>query len=261
MASFVIHHIIGEQFLSKLEQEYNLNISEEKKNSFLIGNLIVDSSNLINGSSKEYQDEKEITHFRNKQDYNLCIKIPNIERFLEKYGKYIIKDMSVFGYFFHLYTDKLFFKDLYNMTFSSLDENIQPTIYRNKAKYVLIKKNNKIIPFDKFWANDINEKNGIYNDYTLMNKILIQNYGLLTDLNKLLLFGLKLNNNYIEEVDYKNIKKVLIDMKNYIDESIRMEDSGLNVFRYEDVNNFIDYVCVNAINYIEKNKKYFIQLN
>lgn len=50
-------------------------------------------------------------------------------------------------------------------------------------------------------------------------------------------------------------------MKNYIDESIRMEDSGLNVFRYEDVNNFIDYVCVNAINYIEKNKKYFIQLN
>lgn len=260
MASFLIHHIIGEQFLSKLEQEYNLNISEEKKNSFLIGNLIVDSSNLINGSSNEYQDEKEITHFRNKQDYNLIIKIPNIERFLEKYGKYIIKDISVFGYFFHLYTDKLFFKDLYNMTFSSLDENMQPTIYRNKSKYILIKKSNKIIPFDKFWSNDVNNKYSIYNDYTLMNKILIQNYGLLTNLDKLLSFGLNLCNNYIEEVNYKNIKNTLIDMKQYIEESIKAKNSILNVFRYEDINNFIDYVCSNAINYIKTDKENFENL-
>lgn len=259
MASYIIHHIAAEQFLSKLEQKYLISFNENEKNSFFVGNLIVDSSKLKNPSSKDYQTEKKVTHFRNDENSNLCIKIPNIEMFLEKYSKYIVFDSSIFGYFFHLYTDKIFFEDLFNMTFTSLNSNMKETIYTNETKYILIKKNNKVVPYEEFWSNGNPKVYSIYNDYTLMNKILIQNYGLETDLDKLLLFGMNLSNDYIEEVDYKNIKKVLNDMKQYIDKSNRIENMILNVFKYEDINNFIDYVCSNAINYIEANKKYFIK--
>ena len=40
MASFVIHSIIGEKFLEKMEQDIVL--SEGEKNSFRLGNLVVD---------------------------------------------------------------------------------------------------------------------------------------------------------------------------------------------------------------------------
>ncbi len=89
---------------------------------------------------------------------------------------------------------------------------------------------------------------------------MIQRYGLVTDLDKLLLFGLKLNNDYIEEVNYKNIKKVLNDMREYIYKSNLVEDNTLEIFEYRDVINFIDNVCNSAINYIETDKIYFKNL-
>lgn len=59
MASYIIHHIAAEQFLNKLEQKYNISFNEYEKNCFFVGNLIVDSSKLINPSSKDYQNEKK----------------------------------------------------------------------------------------------------------------------------------------------------------------------------------------------------------
>lgn len=204
--------------------------------------------------------KKKITHFRNIEDSNLCIKIPNIEMFLKKYSKYISFNMSVFGYFFHLYTDKLFFEDLFNRTFTSLNENMDKTLYAPDAKYILIKKDNRVVPYKEFWSNDNSKACSIYNDYTLMNKLLINYYGLVTDLDELLLFGCNLPNDCIEEVDYKNIKTVLNDMREYIYKSNLTQNTILEIFEYNDVINFIDYICSSTINYIETDKKYFKSL-
>lgn len=180
--------------------------------------------------------------------------------FLKKYSKYISFNMSVFGYFFHLYTDKLFFEDLFNRTFTSLNENMDKTLYAPDAKYILIKKDNRVVPYKEFWSNDNSKACSIYNDYTLMNKLLINYYGLVTDLDELLLFGCNLPNDCIEEVDYKNIKTVLNDMREYIYKSNLTQNTILEIFEYNDVINFIDYICSSTINYIETDKKYFKSL-
>ena len=43
MASFIIHTIIGEHFLNKLEKTYNIELSEYDRKQFLLGNLVVDT--------------------------------------------------------------------------------------------------------------------------------------------------------------------------------------------------------------------------
>ena len=46
MASFVIHHTAGLNFLKQLEEKYHVVLTEEQKKQFLLGNLIVDSTSL-----------------------------------------------------------------------------------------------------------------------------------------------------------------------------------------------------------------------
>ena len=75
MASYVIHDVCGEKFLE------NINVKEECKPGFLLGNLIPDSS-IVFGNVKDpiekkkikeehrdkIQEEKINTHFRNVND-------------------------------------------------------------------------------------------------------------------------------------------------------------------------------------------------
>ena len=125
MASFVIHHVAGIEFLKRIEKEYNVYFTEEQKSQFLLGNLIVDSIKTnfhipkgldeeeLAFLKKEYyqkiQEEKVKTHFRMMEDEEVFIQIPVVEKFVEKYQHIIQTNLSAMGYLFHLYTDKMFF--------------------------------------------------------------------------------------------------------------------------------------------------------
>lgn len=254
MASFVIHHIAGEQLLLKLEEVYKIELEEDKKNQFLLGNLIVDSiktekeisKNIATQKSKDLQRkirkqiqiEKRITHFRNEKDQNLCIQAPQVNEFCRKYKDLIMTDLSALGYFYHLYVDKLFFDDLFCDTFECLDQNEQPTMYIDKVKTMMVKKNGKISPVEEFWSHEGDVS--IYHDYTVMNQLLLEYYGTSFEAEKLYAFAaVQFFNPGIEEVDYKNIADVISKTAQYIEQSPHVQNTGLNVFDENIVKDFI----------------------
>lgn len=254
MASFVIHTIAGEIFLNNLEETYNIKISSQNKNLFLLGNLIVDSIstdksipvNLDEKELKKYKielknkirTEKIKTHFRDIEKENLCIKSPELDLFVNKYYDLLIKEFSVLGYLFHLFTDKLFFTFLFPLTFENLDINNNLTIFDNDSVWIRIKKNDKKINTKDFWAGN-NEIN-IYNDYTTLNKILLENYSTSFDAHSLKEFANKyFINPGIEEVDYNKIINLIETTDNYIKESYKFSKKELNVFDEKVIKEFI----------------------
>ena len=257
MASFVIHHISGEVFLNELENK-GVMLSDTEKNQFLLGNLIVDSSrikkqipeNLSLEEQKvfkkklreEAQEEKKSTHFRDEDDYKLCIQAPNVSSFIEKYKELITKDYTVLGYLYHLYVDKMFFNDLFNDTFVYLDKDGNETKYIADLVSMQIKKSGEVYPVGDFWSHDSSVS--IYHDYTVMNKLLLEKYGTCFDPYKLLEnHNVFFVNPGILEVDYQNITSVVSKTAAYIRESYQVEDSSLNVFDKSRVESFIDQVA------------------
>ena len=266
MASFVIHYISGEVFLNELENE-GVILSDTEKIQFLLGNLIVDSSrvkkqrreNLSLEEQKEFkkklreevQEEKRSTHFRDKDDYKLCIQAPNIYSFIEKYKDLIIKDYTVLGYLYHLYVDKMFFNDLFNDTFVCLDKDGNETKYIANLVSMQVKKSGEVYPVEDFWSHDSSVS--IYHDYTVMNKLLLEKYGTCFEKEKLLEnYDTFFVNPGIEEVDYQNITNVVAKTEAFIRESYQVEDSSLNVFDKSMVENFIEQVAKGFISSYSK---------
>ena len=261
MASFVIHHISGEAFLNELEREGVL-LSDTEKKQFLLGNLIVDSSrikkqfpeNLSLEEQKEFkkklreeaQEEKKSTHFRDEDDYKLCIQAPNVSSFLEKYQDLITKDYTALGYLYHLYVDKMFFNDLFRDTFVCLDKDGNETKYIADLVSMQVKKSGEVSPVEDFWSHDSSVS--IYHDYTVMNKLLLEKYGTCFDAEKLLEnHDTTFVNPGIYEVDYQNVTSVVSKTAAYIGESYQVEDSSLNVFDKSRVESFISEVSLGFI--------------
>ena len=178
MPSYVIHHIAGTKLLDKYK------VSDKKKGLFLLGNLIPDSIKTLGNETdpikvkelrdkyyKEIQHEKNATHFRRKEDFNKNVQLCYLEDFLAKYG-HLIDDPTVFGYYYHLFVDNYFFSTVFDETFTCLDSNGHETDLSADTKNYLVLKNKKILTPDVFWSHA-----GIYDDYTKMNKILLDYYG------------------------------------------------------------------------------------
>ena len=256
MASFVIHHVAGLKFLDKLENEYGISLNEKEKNQFLLGNLIVDSTRcnlkLKEGLTKEeiqelkkqhsqnVQNEKVSTHFRKLDDKDLCIQAPVVADFKTKYES-LLSDFSVLGYLFHLYTDKMFFDDLFTESFECLDKNLKPTIYIKDLKFIKSKKTGEIYLALDVWKKD--SPVSIYSDYTTMNKIMLEHFQINMDFEKLLKCA---ENDFInpgiKEVDYNNIFSVLKKTSIYIKESYESENIDLKIFSIDNVKQFIPNV-------------------
>lgn len=263
MASFVIHHVAGIEFLKQIEKNYNISLTEEQKNQFLLGNLIVDSTKLkfkipkglcfdeVTLLKREYsmklQKEKISTHFRNHEDKDMCIQTPIVENFINKYEDIIKVDFSALGYLYHLYTDKIFFNNLFKESFECLDKNKLPTIYSKDLKFIKITKNGIIYSFTDVFSKDSNVS--IYNDYTVMNKILLNHYNVSFDFEYFCNYASKnFVNPGINEIDYDNITNVLKNTLSYIEQSNNIQGSNLNIFDIEKVKLFVPRVVDNFIN-------------
>ena len=261
MASFVIHHIAGEHFLSILKEKYQLELSPEQEKRFLLGNLIVDSSritadipkNLTKEELKELkqvirdrkQKEKIETHFRSELDVDYCIQAPQIAKFLSYYENLSKTDFSALGYLFHLYTDKMFFDNLFAETFECLDIYGKPTIYIKDTTYMRVKKNEVIYNIKDFWDNT--STFSIYQDYTVMNKILLEYYGTTFLEEEFLNFISFFINPGIKEVDYQNITDVIHKTSSFFQESYQVNNTHLNIFDTNQVKQFIEKVAINFV--------------
>lgn len=251
MASFAVHYIAGEKFLESLSSM--IRITDFDKNNFRLGNLIVDyhgnesvfgdnlsDEELLNSRKIRKDKKKEIklrTHFRDKDNALFCVNLPNLDKFLNKYQELVCSEFSVLGYLFHLYTDKVFFENLYTNVIECLDKDGKKTNILKDNTHIRVKKNNKVYKVDDFWCGrDIS----IYDDYTSMNSFLLSCYDVTFDKNRLEMFAL--NNFYnpgIEEVDYFKIFDVIEKVDKYINQGKSSTSNDLNVFDKEDILKFI----------------------
>ena len=135
MASSVIHICIA--------NEINKTINRDSK-KLLIGTIAPDISKLL-GETKFY------SHFLDNVNNN----IPNIKKFLDKYGNFLNDDF-VLGYYIHLYTDYLWFKYFI--------PNIIKGNYIKELDGTLVKYTEETF---KYY---------VYNDYSNLNNQLIDRY-------------------------------------------------------------------------------------
>ncbi|MEE3343664.1 MAG: hypothetical protein VZS44_06205 [Bacilli bacterium] len=242
MASFAMHYIAGEKFLESLDCE----LTNYDKSNFRLGNLVVDTMGISNYDRDEKLRRKLITHFRNKEDDDKCIQIPNVDKFRDKYKDLLGRDYSVMGYLFHLYTDKIFFEYLYKDVIKTLDKDMKQTNIKKDGIFVKVLKNNKIFKLNDFYSGS--SIGGLYRDYSNMNKYLINKYKIIFDYDQLKDFSDKyFNNPGIEEIDYNNIYEVIDKMNDIFKEALNSEADELEVFNINDIENFI-YRTVDGFN-------------
>lgn len=275
MAGFVIHDLAGRVLLQELEKK-NFCLSSKDKNNFLLGNLIVDSSKLpkvnltedspleeidsviskfgilVNGNESKdeklklikykYQDmvqeEKVSTHFRDKSKVDYNIQLPNPDLFAKKYVEILSNgNLSALGYLFHLYTDDRFFGSLFPISFTSLDNDLKPTELIKDTKKIYIIKSDIVCDVRDFYS--LNTNVSIYDDYTTMNKILLNYFKFTFDEEEIIKATEDFVNPGINEVDYGKIDTIIRKMKSFIDESMAISSVKLNVFDEKQVIDFI----------------------
>ena len=193
MASSLIHICVAKEVNKFLNRD---------ESQLLIGSIAPDIAKLINIS-------KDITHFVDEEK-----NIPNLDRFLNKYGSYLNNDF-VLGYYIHLYTDYIWFKFFVP---SLIDDN------------KIIKLNNKKENFDEEKFMEY-----IYDDYGSVNKSLIDDYNL--DL-KIFYEDLPEIDDIIEEIPIEIIN-VIVDKAGLIIIESKEKDNVL--FDEDLINEFIEY--------------------
>ena len=255
MASFVMHYVALEKLIDSMN---NYKLVSDDKNNFRLGNLIVDTLGIDNYDRDEKLSRKMITHFRDEEDDDKCIQIPNIDKFMNKYEYLVNRDYSAMGYLFHLYTDKMFFEYLYEEVINPLDKDMQVTNYKKDNYYVRVLHNNKIFKTSDFYSGS--DIGGLYRDYSNMNKYLINKYSIVFNYEELKCFSYRFINPGIEEIDYKYIGEVFNKMKDVIDNSYSSDVNELNIFNIDDIDKFISLVVDGFNNKYEANIKKLVKV-
>lgn len=209
MASAIIHIAVA-----KVLKPY-LNIKNEK--DYYLGSIAPDIA-------KQIGQTKHKTHFL----YNTKGEIPNIEMFTNKYKNYKDNDFDL-GYFIHLYTDKIWFKEF----ISSLVSN-------NIVKLL----DGTIINADETEIHKL-----IYNDYTNLNIQIIDEYEL-----NLNLFYEEFNtpNSKIEELPVDKLN-ILIDQMGIIIENSKSEKKY--IFDIQLIKQFIEHTKKKILEELNIKKK------
>lgn len=251
MPSYAIHTICGNELLK------NLNISENAKKSFLIGNIIPDVSRVPGfrlkdtvEKRKSIQDNKKTTHFRT--DTESVLAYPDLDLFLEKYSGNVKSSISSLGYFFHLYTDYYYFKKFLPKILEFFDKDMNKAKTRDDVYYVKIKKSGEVVKYKKLFSKELSE--GIYNDYSISNNYLLDKYNVEIDYDDLFEYidqnGFNID---IEETKPLFAYYAVLKLKKYLKDE-KVKDTKLKVFSIDDLDGLID----NIIKSFKKNYGYFI---
>lgn len=138
MASSIIHIAVANEINKEIKKD---------ESRLLIGSIAPDIS-------KHIGENKVKSHFQDEDN-----SIPNLDKFLSKYGDKL-DDPFILGYYIHIYTDYLWFKYFI------------PEVFDNDTS--IIKKLNG----EEVKCNGDMKKQYIYNDYTNLNKQIIDEYEL-----------------------------------------------------------------------------------
>ena len=169
MASAIIHIAVANEINKVLKKD---------ESKFLIGSIAPDIA-------KHIGKTKVKSHFQDNDD-----GIPNLEKFLNKYGNKL-DDPFILGYYIHIYTDYLWFKYFIPEVFNDDTSMIK------KLNGEIVKCNGKM------------KQQYIYNDYTNLNRQVIDEYNLNL---KIFYNDIPVFENKIEEIPMDKINLLLDKM-------------------------------------------------
>lgn len=192
MPGFILHLTAGVMALNTL-QDHNFHMNAKERNDFLIGCLLPDATK-----------NKDASHFRNPKYHGNIVEYPDLELFDQKYHA-LEKDISCLGYEFHLYIDRVFFKDYLPGIVEFQDESGKETEKWSNVVWAVLKRNQRKLKVKQFFSEDY-----YYGDYTKMNCWLIDQYQIPLTLDT------DVKNPGIEEVDYSRAKDILEELKGYL---------------------------------------------
>lgn len=237
MPSFIGHTACAKKLIERL------NLKDDDKTKFIIGNLIPDIKQVdIDYSLDEFinkrniQKSKRVTHFR--RNTNKILEFPNCDVFLEKYEKQIKKHIETLAYFFHLCTDYYYFRIFLPKVITFLDSEYNNVTERDNFYFVKINKNGNIVTARSFFSKL--SKKGIYKEYSRSNSFLIRKYKINLDVDYLRKY-IKDNgfDCYVDEVDLTKIDDIFNRLDKVYD---RLEDDALLVFERKQLVDFVDDV-------------------
>ena len=222
MPGYILHLAAARMYLDHLPSEDPLSFDPIQQNDFFAGNLLPDSVR-----------DKSRSHFRDPAYRDRMIEWPHPDRFCQKYRN-LMRDAGCRGYWFHLYIDRRFFRDYIPRVAEFLDESGTVTDRRDETAYVLVKKSGERVPLSRYLSEEY-----YYGDYTRMNTWLAEKYHLPKTLETP-------ENPGIEEVDYRDLKEVLEELRRYwgVPEEAALR---LKVFDREDLLEFLEKAAVEAV--------------
>ena len=143
----------------------------------------------------------------------------------------------------------MFFKDLFNVSFTFLDKDCKKTKFIKDTKYVYLHKNGKIIDYREFLKKDTDTN--VYDDYTTINKIVLEKFNYAFNTEYLLSQTSSFENPGITEVNANNINKVINETNKFIQESYQRLDKELSVF---DINDILEFIPNVVNSFIDNNQ-------
>lgn len=250
MPSFIVHSIVG------CELQKKLNLDKKEKELFFIANLLPDVNQIEVDKEwtdeelrKHIQKEKRTTHFRTYTDG--VLESPDLDYFLSKYDSVVKSNIVALGYFFHLYTDYYYFSKFLPSVVTFLDENDNEVTTKELNKYIRINKTNKKLPKQVFWSKKDSE--GIYQEYSRLNKYLVKEYNFKFDYKRLKeIIKNKELNLPIKEINSDNIDSLIDELNGFYLESLDNEDVEFKIFSSERIDYFINTVVDNFIKEYDK---------
>lgn len=235
MPGYIIHLVEAKIVCDFIKKTVIQKKFSQGQDEFFYGSLLPDAGG---------KAQKQRSHFWNKEESNRIIMTPDINRFLDKYAVVMKRSPLHEGYLTHLHLDREFWNSYIKKQVEFLDINDEPTEHIQELKGVLIKKTGSVISPEKFFS-----KNYLYGDYTRLNKVLIQKYGLMIPVYN------ECHGNRIEESDNDNMQQVLEKLKRYIADSSRFGETELTVLSLDTLEVFLKQT---AQQFIELYYTYFI---
>ena len=210
MPGYILHLTAAKMFWDRAKDKNLYN-----ENDFYVGNLLPDATS-----------DKKVSHFRNPEFYGNMIEYPDLDLFLDKYRDNL-EDSAAFGYYFHLYVDRCYFKDYFPKHFTSLDDQLNAASKLSDVTKFRVEATGEIIPRARFFSEEY-----YYGDFTKMNNYLIERFGLRFDLN------LPKGKYIIEEIRYEDISFVLKQLEEFTETPIEAVNN-LKVFDLKDLLEFL----------------------
>ena len=205
MASCLMHIAVAKKLFDNINNKKSINYYE-----YILGSIAPDVSKYI-GENKNY------SHFITDEK-----GIPNLNLFLKKYK---LNSSFNLGYYIHLYTDYLFYKDFLPLFYD--DKDILKVTIRDLKGQTLNLNNDEAVKI-------------LYSDYTNLNTQLIDEYQL--DLNIFYSQYIKPKTD-IKEINTNKINVLLEQMGTIIENSTNEEEIIINI---TSIKSFIDN-CSNEI--------------